>query len=663
MKCGVTGLTVVVFAIPWVALPAAAQEITGSISGVTLDSSGAVVPNVKVTVTNTNTNVSKVVSTGPSGAYRMPFLFFGTYRVTGELSGFKTTQVDNISLSTSEEVRVDLTMAVGQLTEVVNVSETTLGLKTEEASVSTTIAGDQIAQLPLLGRQVIGVTLLAPGSYSVANNSKAERDSGFVRRNGLSLSVNGLTDLSNKFYYDGIEGMNFDAGTRAFDPSLEAVQEVKVQINSNSAEYGGAAGASINIVTKSGTNQYHGHLYDYLQNDKLNAFQMDAKNLRNQQIASGQFVSSDKPVVRNNIFGAGLGGPIRKDRVFFFANYEGGRGIRAGQFGQRTEPTVQMRNGDFTQLVPGSGCLRDPLSVSASGVAGCFPDPSQMSRFMSPTSLKVLALVPLPTNGNLVNNFQGPVRPSGITTDELTSRFDYRISDRDFFYGRYIRNFNNDYVGDLFPLFGPGSSDRGYKRNRHNQNVSLSETHAFSSTFFNEARAGWNRSMTYEELETSYKQDITGQLGLTSQLPLTANPLEWGPPNFNISQSVSALGLPALRTGMPWNPDGGQIWQFADNLSIVHGKHSFKTGVTIMRRNDVFIVETLTRARLPELRQRRRRRLHRRRARRFPVGLHVGSGCRYIPVAWNSQSVLVCRIFPGRLQGNQRADHQLGVAL
>src|SRR5580704_73367 len=125
MKRGVTGLTVVVFAILWVALPAAAQEITGSISGVTLDSSGAVVPNVKVTVTNTNTNVSKVVTTGPSGAYRVPFLFFGTYRVTAELTGFKTTQVDNINLSTSEEVRVDVAMALGQLTEVVNVSETT----------------------------------------------------------------------------------------------------------------------------------------------------------------------------------------------------------------------------------------------------------------------------------------------------------------------------------------------------------------------------------------------------------------------------------------------------------------------------------------------------------------------------------------------------------
>ncbi len=574
-------------------LPASAQEITGSISGVAVDTTGAVVPNVKVTVLNTKTNVSRIVTTGPSGAYRVPFLFFGTYRVTGELAGFKTTQADNVNLSTSEEARVDLTMAVGQLAEVVNVSETVLGLKTEEASVATTIAADQISQLPLLGRQVIGVTLLSPGAYFVNNNSKAQRDSGFVRRNGLSLSVNGLTDLSNKFYYDGIEGMNFDAGTRAFDPALEAVQEVKVQVNSNSAEYGGAAGASVNIVTKAGTNEFHGHVYEYLQNDKLNAFQMDAKNLRNQQIANNQFVTANKTVVRNNIFGSGIGGPILKDRFFFFVNYEGGRGTRAGAFGQRTIPTVQMRNGDFTQLVPASGCLKDPLSVSSTGTPGCFSDPAHMSRFISPTSLKVLALVPLPTNNNLVNNFQGPVRPAGIRTDELTTRLDYRISNRDSFYGRYIRNFNNDFVGDLFPLFGPGSSDRGYQRNRHNQNVSLSETHTFSSNIFNEARAGWNRSMTFENLETSFKQDITGQLGLSSQLPETQNPLEWGPPNFGISQSVSALGLPGLRTGMPWNPNGGQIWQFADNLSIVHGKHSFKTGLTIMRRNDVFI-ETLT---------------------------------------------------------------------
>ena len=583
----------VVFGVALLVAPVLAQEITGSISGVVTDTSGAVIPGVKVTVTNTGTNVAKIVTTGPSGAYRVPFLFFGTYRVTGEQDGFKTTQVDNVQLSTSEEVRVDLAMSVGQVSEVVNVSENVVALKTEEASVGATIVKDQITQLPFIGRQVIGATLLAPGAYFVNNNSKAQRDSGFVRRNGLSLSVNGLTDLSNKFYYDGIEGMNFDGGTRAFDPALEAVQEIKVQVNSNSAEYGGAAGASVNIVTRAGTNRFHGDLYDYLQNDKLNAYQMDTKTLRARQIASNQLVTSNKSVVRNNVFGGGLGGPIVKDKFFFFGHYEGIRGTRAGQFGQRTVPTVKMRNGDFSELIaPRAPVLKDPLDVEGDG-NGVFDNPTNLRRFMSPTSLKVLDLVPAPTNGALVNNFQGPIRPSKIRTDELTTRFDYRISDHDSFYARYIRNFNNDFVGDLFPLFGPGSGDRGYKRLRHNQNVSLSETHAFSSTIFNEARAGWNRSFTFEELETSFTHDVTKELGIGDQLPLTRDPLEWGPPNFGVAQSSSALGLPGLRTGMPWNPNGGQIWHFADNLSLVYGKHSFKTGVTVMRRNDVFI-ETLT---------------------------------------------------------------------
>ncbi len=579
----------------WLALivPLAAQEITGSISGVARDSSGAVTPGVKVTVTNVGTNVSKTVTTGPSGAYRVPFLFFGTYRVTGELEGFKTTQVDNVVLSTSEEVRVDLTMTVGQVTEVINVAESVVTLKTEEASVSTTIVKEQITQLPFIGRQIIGATLLAPGAYFVNNNSKAQRDAGFVRRNGVSLSVNGLTDLSNKFYYDGIEGMNFDGGTRAFDPALEAVQEVKVQVNSNSAEYGGAAGASVNIVTRAGTNAFHGHLYDYLQNDKLNAFQMDAKTLRARQIAANQLVTSNKPVVRNNVFGAGAGGHIIRDKFFYFANYEGIRGTRAGQFGQRTVPTVRMRSGDFSELLtPARPVLRDPLNLEGDG-NGVFDNPANLGRFIHPTSRKVLDLVPLPTNAALVNNFQGPFNPAKIRTDEFTGRLDYRLSDHDSFYGRYIGNFNNDFVGDLFPLFGPGGGDRGYKRRRRNQNLSLSETHVFSSNIFNEARAGWNRSFTFEELETSFKRDITQELGLADQLPLTRSPLEWGPPNFSISQSSSALGLPGLRTGMPWNPNGGQIWHFADNLSIVAGKHSLKTGAMVMRRNNVFI-ETLT---------------------------------------------------------------------
>ena len=416
-------------------------------------------------------------------------------------------------------------------------------LKTEEANVRTTVDQRMVTGLPLVGRQIIAATLLAPGAYFVNNNSKAQRDSGFVRRNGVSLSVNGLTDLSNKFYYDGIEGMNFDGGTRAFDPSLEAVQEVKVLVNSNSAEYGGAAGATVNIVTKSGSNQFHGHGYDYLQNDKLNAFQMDAKNLRARQISSGQLVTSNKPVVRNNIFGSGVGGPIRKDKLFFFANYEGTRGTRAGQFGQRTVPTVRMRNGDLSQLLsPSLPAFKDPNNTSGSGT-GFFPDPANMKRFFDPVSLKVLDLVPLPTNNALVNNFQGPISPARNVTDEVTGRIDYHISAKDTFYGRYIYNFNHDFVGDLFPLFGPGSGDRSYRRNRHNQNVSLSETHIFSSNLFNEARAGWNRSFTFEQLETSFTTDVSSQLGIAGQLPLTRDPLEWGPPNFGISQSASALGL------------------------------------------------------------------------------------------------------------------------
>ena len=416
-----------------------AQQITGAISGMVADSSGAAMANVKVTVLNVGTNVANTVTTSTSGSYRVPFLIIGKYRVTAEISGFKTSSIDNINLSASEEIRVDAALTVGQMTDRITVSESAISLKSEDATVATTLGRDQIVDLPLPGRQIIAATLLAPGAYSVNNNSKAQRDSGFVRRNGVSLSVNGLTDISNKFYYDGIEGMNFDGGTRAFDPALEAVQEVKVMVNSNSAEYGGAAGAFVNIFTKSGTNQFHGHAYDYLQNDKLNAFQKDAKTLRARQAAANQLLTSVKPVVRNNIFGGGVGGPIRKDKLFFFGNFEGIRGTRAGQFGQRTIPTLKMRNGDFTELIsPRLPALKDPLSISgASG--GVFPDASNMKRFITPTSLKVLDLVPMPTNGNLLNNFQGPIGPAKIRTDEFQGRIDYRISDHDSFYGRLHR--------------------------------------------------------------------------------------------------------------------------------------------------------------------------------------------------------------------------------
>ena len=387
------------------------QEITGSISGEIRDSTGAVMPGVRVTVRNMETNVAKSVLTGPSGTYRVPFIIFGRYSVSAESPGFKVSRAENVQVSTSEEARVDLTLSVGEVNETVTVDAQEALLKTEEASVSTTVTNRWLPSCRCWAARLSALRCSRPARTSSTTTARHSAIPASSRRNGVSLSVNGLTDLSNKFYYDGIEGMNFDGGTRAFDPSLEAVQEVKVLINSNSAEYGGAAGATVNIVTRSGTNQFHGHAYDYLQNDKLNAFQLDAKTLRARQISSSQLVTSNKPVVRNNIFGSGVGGPIRKDRLFFFANYEGIRGTRAGQFGQRTVPTTRMRNGDFSRAASTFITrAQGPAELSGSGT-GFFPDPANMKTFFDPVSLKILNLVPLPTNDALVNNFQGRSAP------------------------------------------------------------------------------------------------------------------------------------------------------------------------------------------------------------------------------------------------------------
>src|SRR5206468_2842889 len=158
------------------------------------------------------TNVVKTVNTGPSGTYRVPFLIFGKYTVTAELQGFKVSRAENVQVSTSEEARVDLTLSVGELNETVTVTEKDAVLKTEEATVSTTVDQRMVTDLPLAGRQIIAATLLAPGAYFVNNNREPQRASGCARRNGVSLSVNGLTDLSNKLDYYGMEGMNCDGG-------------------------------------------------------------------------------------------------------------------------------------------------------------------------------------------------------------------------------------------------------------------------------------------------------------------------------------------------------------------------------------------------------------------------------------------------------------------
>ena len=202
-------------------------------------------------------------------------------------------------------------------------------------------------------------------------------------------------------------------------------------------------------------------------------------------------------------------------------------------------------------------------------------------------------------------------------------------------------------MGDLFPLFGPGSSDRSYRRNRHNQNVSLSETHIFSSNIFNEARAGWNRSFTFEELETSFKSDISDATwALPTNCPSRAT--RWnGDRRISASrQSSSALGLPGLRTGAPWNPNGGQIWHFADNLSIVQRQALVQDG-----RHDHAPQQRLHRdahgARIVQFRKRAGRRVHGRWIGGLHAGLYVVGLGRDCAAARTAQPVLVRRLLPG----------------
>ena len=304
--------------------PLHAQEITGSISGEVRDSGGAVMPGVRVTVLNTATNVTNAVLTGPSGTYRVPFLIFGRYTVSAELQGFKITRAENVQVSTSEEARVDLTLSVGEVNETVTLSARKAVLKTEEATVGTTVDERMVTGLPLVGRQIIAATLLAPGAYFVNNNSKAQRDSGFVRRNGVSLSVNGLTDLSNKFYYDGIEGMNFDGGTRAFDPvagsragsegagelQLGRVRRAPRERRSTSSPSRARTSSTATATTTCRT-----------------TCSTRSKWTRRTCAPGRSAPTNSSPRTSRwcatTCSAAGVGGPISKDKLFFFANYEG----------------------------------------------------------------------------------------------------------------------------------------------------------------------------------------------------------------------------------------------------------------------------------------------------------------------------------------------------
>src|SRR4051812_7654317 len=319
---------------------AGAQTGAGDITGVVKDQAGAVVPGARITVTETRTNLQRVTVSTADGIYTAASLAPGNYRLDVELAGFKPVRREGVRLATGEKARIDFHLVVGDVREQLTVVADAPVVRAETASLGTVVENEQVVQLPLNGRLFIMLASIVPG-VALPPNSVLPR-------------INGGRPRTNEYLFDGISVLQREPGQVAYSPVVDAIQELKIESNSPPAEFGRFNGGVVNLTTKSGGNAFHGNGFEFFRNEHLNA--------------TNYFQSSNavKPEYRRNQYGGMAGGPIVKDRTFFFADFQGQRQA-VGRTVTSTVPTLLQRQGIFTESIAGRvPAIYDPASTAGS---------------------------------------------------------------------------------------------------------------------------------------------------------------------------------------------------------------------------------------------------------------------------------------------------------
>jgi len=513
------------------------QETTGSILGTLKDSSGSVLPNIKLTAINEETDQQLTAVSNDSGDYVFPLLRAGRYRVTVEAPGFQRMVRTDVLVNTTERVRVDLTMQLGAVSDTITVEAETPLLQSEQATVGQVVQQRAIESIPLATRnftQILGTSAGVTGSIFNADNPGTGSN---------SVSVNGGRRGSNNLLVDGVQTTNSlnNAPDGDGTPSVDFLSEFKVLTSLYSAEYGRNAGSIINVTTKSGSNQYHGAAYEYLRNTDLN---------------SRPFFNPARVQNIQNQFGGNIGGPVRHDKLFFWGGWESLRQLNAAGSGgvvTTVVPTAAQRQGDFSGL---GKTINDPFTGLP--FPGNIIPPSRLSQ----TSLKIQdAFIPMPNYSAGNANFFAAAS-NATNLDQGAGRMDYRIGEKDTLFGRWFESFEFD----LTP-FGKGMPGFSLGANRAKHTGGISETHIFSSSWVLESRFGVD--MTDQHLSFGNATDPT-TLGLQ---PIKGVTQVDGLPQINIANYVNGgFGNNAL-----WH-DNIKTFTGSSTMTWVRGKHTIKFG-------------------------------------------------------------------------------------
>jgi hypothetical protein len=549
-----------------IATPAFAQVDRATVTGIVKDSGGASVPGATVTVTNIATNVATTQQSNEAGSYLVVNLIPGQYRVDVELSGFKKVS-QSITLEVGQRSRMDVTLAVGNVNETVTVTETTPLINNNDANLGSVIPQMQVSNLPLAIRNWDDLLALVPG---VQQDRYTEQGGGtsFGRTGGIN--VHGARALQNNFLLDGVDNNSISENvqeltTQVSRPSVDAIQEFKVVTSPYSAEYGRSPGAAVSVSTKSGTNTFHGTGYEYFRNDAMDSIDYFSKK-----------AGAPKPDNKQHQPGGNVGGPLVKDRAFFFADYEGTR-ITRGVSRLTRVPTADERAGIFTSTV------RDPLT----GVA--FENNRIPANRIDSYASAILGLVPLPNQAG-ANNF---FRNANLVddSDRLLLRGDFRPSATDSFFARYIYSNRDRQIPGAFGgvIDGTGTSAFGDQSIKTNAVVG-GWTRVLSSTKVNEFRISWSRSVS-DAVHQAY--GIAPPAAATIPGSVTDPIVAGGFPGYTVDGYFGGSGLGRLGSPdfLPKFQHTNQF-EYIDTLSWLRGNHAFKFGADIIApmKNEYFDV-------------------------------------------------------------------------
>ena len=574
-----------------------AQRDLATLAGTITDPSGGVVPNAKVTITEAATGQVYTILTNTLGEFVRPALKAATYNISVSAPGFKTSEQKDVILTPGERTGVTIALTVGNIDQTVDVTAQAELLQTESTQVGAALDSKLVEDVPLGGtRNLTYLARLSPGVLPAEPGARDSANGGFsangVRSNGQNnFLLNGVDNNINTIDF-------LNQTSYAIGPAIDAVSEINIQTNGYSAEYGRAAGGVIDVTLKSGTNALHGSLFEYLQNRDL-----DANTWSNNRAGVG------RGPFRQNQFGATAGGPIRKNKLFIFGDYQGtriadsgGSVPNLGYSGYTTIPTPAMIQGNFSSLlgpsytgtdVNGSpisiakGMIYDPASTTYQTNSAGFQIPVSRTAFpgniipqtrFDPAWAKIMQLYPSPNQtvitGNAPTNDYYYNTSGGLTTDQGDARVDYRLSDKDVLFGSLSWSNTSKTDGSPLPSALDDTGFNGSGEIDLSRNGQMSFTRTWSPSLVTESRVGFTRLVT-SRIGANPDTDLFKQFGIGGYDPTTAAANNGGLPQIGFGNGYPTIGA------VDWVPtkEYNNVWDLVQNVALSKGAHAYKFGV------------------------------------------------------------------------------------